>query len=55
MMVAALQERLRVIEIPVSYHHRVGGESKHSANYRHVSRTALKMLRAILAKRLTGR
>ena len=55
MMVAALQERRRIIEIPVSYHHRVGGESKHSANYLHVARTALRMLKTIVAKRLTGR
>lgn len=55
MMVAALQERQRIIEVPVSYHRRVGGESKHSANYRHISRTALRMLRTVLTKRITGR
>ena len=54
MMVAALQERRRIIEVPVSYHQRVGGESKHSASYRHVARTALRMLRTVIHKRLTG-
>jgi hypothetical protein len=31
----------------------MGGESKHSANYRKVSMTALRMLRAIVRKRLS--
>jgi hypothetical protein len=52
MMVAALQARKRIIEVPVSYHRRIGGESKHSANYFRISRTALRMLRTILLKRL---
>jgi dTDP-glucose pyrophosphorylase len=52
MMIEALRARLRVIEIPVSYHARVGGESKHSSGFLHVSKTALRMLRLILAKRL---
>lgn len=52
MMIAALQARQRVIEVPVSYHRRVSGESKHSANYLHISRTALRMLRTIARKRL---
>ena len=52
MMVAALQARRRVIEVPVSYHPRIGGESKHSANYLRISRTALRMLWTIAKKRL---
>lgn len=52
MMIAALQAHLRVIEVPVSYHRRLGGESKHSADYLHISRTALRMLRTIFRKRL---
>lgn len=52
MMVAALMTRQRVIEVPVSYHRRVAGESKHSANYLKISRTALRMLRCIIRKRL---
>jgi hypothetical protein len=54
MMIEALRARLRVIEIPISYHARVGGESKHSAGFFHVSKTALRMLRLILAKRFGG-
>lgn len=52
LMIAALQARLRVIEVPVSYHRRLGGESKHSANYLHISKTALRMLRTIARMRL---
>ena len=52
MMVAALQTDQRVIEVPVSYHRRIAGESKHSANYLRIARTALRMLRTIMAKRL---
>ena len=48
MMVAALQTEQRVIEVPVSYHRRVAGESKHSANYLRIARTALRMLRTIV-------
>jgi UDP-N-acetylglucosamine diphosphorylase / glucose-1-phosphate thymidylyltransferase / UDP-N-acetylgalactosamine diphosphorylase / glucosamine-1-phosphate N-acetyltransferase / galactosamine-1-phosphate N-acetyltransferase len=52
MMVAALQAHRRIIEVPVSYHRRIGGESKHSANYWRISRTALRMLWSILRHRL---
>ena len=55
MMIEVLLARKRVIEVPVSYHRRVGGESQHSGNYLHVSRTALRMLRLIFAKRFLGR
>ena len=51
MMVAALEVRKRIIEVPVSYHRRIGGESKHSANYYRIGRTATRMLRAILSHR----
>ena len=54
MMIAALRAGRRVIEVPVSYHRRIGGESKHSANYWRISRTALRMLRAIARHRLAG-
>ncbi len=53
MMCEALRLRIRVIEIPVHYFARMGGESKHSANYRKISMTALNMLRAIFRKRLS--
>jgi glycosyltransferase involved in cell wall biosynthesis len=52
MMCEVLRHRLRLIEIPVNYFAREGGESKHSASFLKVSRTALMMLRAILRKRL---
>lgn len=51
MMIEILRARQRVIEIPVSYHPRIGGASKHSASLLAVSRTATRMLRLILAKR----
>ncbi|MBS1806650.1 MAG: glycosyltransferase [Acidobacteria bacterium] len=51
MMVAVLQVNKRIIEVPVSYHARIGGESKHSANYFKISQTALRMLRTILRQR----
>lgn len=52
MMVAALQAGKRVIEVPISYHRRIGGESKHSANYYRIARTAVRMLRTIVRMRL---
>jgi dTDP-glucose pyrophosphorylase len=52
MMIAALRCRLRVIEIPVSYRQRLGGDSKHSENFRANARTALKMLAVTLKHRL---
>lgn len=55
MMCEALRQRIRVIEIPVHYFARMGGESKHSASFAKLSRTALMMLRAIVRKRLTPR
>jgi glycosyltransferase involved in cell wall biosynthesis len=51
MICEALRHGLRVIEIPVHYFAREGGESKHSKGMRQISRTALKMLRAIFRKR----
>ena len=54
MMIAVLQARMRIIEVPVSYHRRMGGASKHSANYLRIARTASRMLRTIIRKRLTG-
>ena len=52
MMCEVLRHRLRLIEIPVNYCAREGGESKHSASYPKIARTALMMLRAIVRKRL---
>lgn len=52
MMIEVLRARRRVIEVPISYFPRAGGESKHSKTFRHLSRTALRMLRVIVRKRL---
>jgi len=51
-MIEVLRARRRVVEIPVSYFPRAGGESKHSKNFRHLSRTALRMLLLIFSRRL---
>ena len=55
MMCAALLQDCRVIEVPVSYHRRLGGESKHSETIWRQARTAWAMFRAIVHKRLFGR
>jgi len=55
MMCAALQTRCRVIEVPVTYSRRLGGESKHSDTIVRQARTALKMFRTICRKRFLER
>ena len=55
MMCAALQERCRVIEVPVTYARRMGGESKHSDTFRRQARLAFKMFRTICRKRFLER
>ncbi|GAB4160648.1 MAG: hypothetical protein Fur0037_27510 [Planctomycetota bacterium] len=55
MMCAALQARTRIIEIPVSYAPRLGGESKHSDTFSRQARTAWKMFRTICRKRFLER
>jgi hypothetical protein len=52
MMIAILISRRRVIEIPVTYCRRIGGESKHSKTVLGAAKTALKMLRLTLKYRL---
>lgn len=52
MMCAALIARRRVIEIPVTYRRRAGGDSKHSDTFGRQARTAWAMFKAITAKRL---
>jgi glycosyltransferase involved in cell wall biosynthesis len=52
MMAEALRRKVKIVEIPVRYYRREGGESKHSTSYVHLAKTALKMLRAIVRKRL---
>jgi len=51
LMIEVLRERKRVVEIPVSYYARAGGESKHSAGFWQLAKTATKMLRMIVRKR----
>jgi dTDP-glucose pyrophosphorylase len=52
MMIEMIRSGGRVIEIPVSYYRRRGGESKHSSSRWHSARTGLRMLRLIAEKRL---
>ena len=54
MICAAYQRGMRVIEIPVHYGARLGGESKHSDSFRKVVGTALSMFRTIMRKRFLG-
>ena len=55
MMCAALQERCRVIEVPVTYAQRMGGESKHSDTFSRQAKLAIKMFRTICRKRFLER
>ncbi|MBL8753391.1 MAG: glycosyltransferase family 2 protein, partial [Planctomycetes bacterium] len=55
MMCAALQERCRIIEVPVTYSKRMGGESKHSDTFGRQARTAWKMWKTICRKRFLER
>jgi len=52
MMAEAMRAGLRIVEIPVNYGLRSAGESKHSTTYGHLARTAWKMIRMILKKRV---
>lgn len=51
MMIAVLICRQRIIEIPVSYLPRLGGDSKHSGQFSALAKTALKMMTLILRYR----
>jgi glycosyltransferase involved in cell wall biosynthesis len=51
MMAEALHQRLKIVEIPVKYFQRSGGESKHSVSYYHLAKNALKMLRTVVRKK----
>src|SRR5262245_24997212 len=55
MICAAFAHRLAVLEIPVRYGTRVSGVSKHTASIWGTARTALRMLRAIVAMRVVSR
>lgn len=52
MMAEALRCNLRVIEIPVNYYRRKGGESKHSESLSKVLKTGFGMLMTVLHKRM---
>jgi glycosyltransferase involved in cell wall biosynthesis len=51
MMIEMLRVEGRIIEVPVSYYRRRGGESKHSSSRWHSVRTGFKMIGLILSKR----
>lgn len=53
MICVALSEGCRVIEIPVTYSPRAGGDSKHSGSLPHLARTAWAMFKIICRKRLS--
>ncbi len=55
MMCAAFRARLRVLQVPVAYGAREGGDSSHSDGIRRQAGTAWRMLRMILSKRFSGR
>jgi UDP-N-acetylglucosamine diphosphorylase / glucose-1-phosphate thymidylyltransferase / UDP-N-acetylgalactosamine diphosphorylase / glucosamine-1-phosphate N-acetyltransferase / galactosamine-1-phosphate N-acetyltransferase len=55
MICEAYRQGLRVIEIPVAYGQRLGGESKHSDSFLKVAKTAIGMFRTICRKRFLGK
>ncbi len=55
MMCEALRKGLRTVEVPVNYHPRLGGHSKHSESFWKVCRTAWGMFKIITRKRFLGR
>jgi len=52
MMVEVMKAKRKVVEIPVTYRPRIGGESKHSQNWKNIAKTASKMLGLIICKRI---
>lgn len=54
MMVEVLMKGFRCVEVPVSYHPRLGGDSKHSAGFLDQARTAWSMWKVITRKKLLG-
>lgn len=55
MICEAYRNGMRVVEIPVHYYARLGGESKHSDSFGNLARTAMKMFFTILRKRFERR
>ncbi|MGE0145725.1 MAG: glycosyltransferase family 2 protein [Planctomycetota bacterium] len=54
MMCTALVARRRVVEIPITYRQRAGGESKHSDTFLRQAKTAWKMFKTISRVRFFG-
>jgi len=54
MICEAYRQSLRVVEIPVHYYNRLGGQSKHSDSFVKLAKTALKMFCTIVRKRFAG-
>jgi glycosyltransferase involved in cell wall biosynthesis len=54
MMAETMVQRIRMVEVPVNYLRRRGGESKHAKSWLGIGRTGASMIRAILRKRLEG-
>ena len=52
MMLAVMCTRQRIIEVPISYFNRIGGESKHSSSYIAKAKTAFKMMKVTIRVRL---
>lgn len=55
MMVEVIRAKRKIIEIPVTYRPRIGGESKHSQNWLGIIKTAIRMLGLITRKRFMAR
>jgi NDP-sugar pyrophosphorylase family protein len=54
MMVEVMRAKRKIIEIPVTYRSRIGGESKHSRTWPGILNTARRMLTLIIKKRFKG-
>lgn len=52
MMVEVMKAKRKLVEIPVTYRPRIGGESKHSQSWFGIMKTASKMLFLIIRKRI---
>ena len=52
MIIEPIRHYMRIIEIPVSYHGRIGGESKHSGSFMTTVKTGLSMLFLIVRKKI---
>ena len=52
MMIEILRANKKIIEIPVTYRPRIGGESRHSGSKAQILKTGMRMMRLILRRRL---